>query len=252
MPRYKAIIEYLGTNYAGWQKQPNLPTIQEQIQSAIFKFCNQQTLLVGSGRTDAGVHAYGQVAHFDLLKPHRPGLVANAINFYLINTDIVILKAEIVAPDFHAIKSATHRNYVYKIINRSAPLVMEKNRALLIKRHLDVNAMQLACKHLIGRLDFTSFRSSECSATSTYKEVSKLEITSIGERIDIHIRANSFLHHMVRNIVGTLLLIGLKKLDPDQRLNILNAKSRTKAGPTAPACGLYLSLVEFKGLVNCS
>ncbi len=245
MPRYKATIEYLGTGYAGWQQQPNAITIQEQIQKAIFKFCGQHVLVVGSGRTDAGVHAYGQVAHFDIIRSYSAQTVLNAINFHLINTDIVILKVEIVASNFHAIKSATHRNYIYKIINRNSPLAIQKNQALLVKRNLDTNAMQHACKYLIGRLDFSSFRSSECLAPSSYKNVSELKIVRTDERVDMHIRANSFLHHMVRNIVGTLLLVGFKKIDPSEMLNIVNAKSRARAGPTAPACGLYLSLVEF-------
>jgi len=245
MPRYKAIIEYLGTDYAGWQKQPNTLTIQEQIENAIFRFCGQQVSVIGSGRTDAGVHAYGQVAHFDLLKLYPERQVLNAINFHLINTNIAILKIQVVSANFHARASAINRHYIYKIINRSAPLILDKNLALLVKKHLDVKAMNHACKYLVGQLDFSSFRSSECLAQSAYKNVSKLDVVSIDEKIDIHICSNSFLHHMVRNIVGTLLLIGLKKIEPSEMLNIINAKSRAKAGPTAPACGLYLYKIEF-------
>jgi tRNA pseudouridine38-40 synthase len=245
MPRYKATVEYLGASYAGWQKQLNAITIQAVIEDAIFKFSGETVNVFGSGRTDSGVHAYGQVAHFDLSKQYLANEVFKAVNFYLKDTGIAFIHVEIVDENFHARFSATHRHYVYKIINRKAQLAIEQNTALWVIKTLDVAAMQIGAKCLVGSHDFSSFRSSECLAKSATKTLTKIDIIKTGEKIEFYVSAVSFLHHMVRNIVGTLLLVGSGKIASDKIEHILKSKSRSSAGPTAPAHGLYLLKVDY-------
>jgi tRNA pseudouridine38-40 synthase len=249
MPRYKLTIEYDGTHYAGWQKQPDRPSIQESIEAALLKFCNEPVEVCGAGRTDAGVHATGQVAHIDLTKAYNPYNVMQGINFHLFGeretSSIAIVKAEPTADDFHARFSATRRYYVYRIINRRARLALESGRAWQIGETLDVEAMQKAAKELLGHHDFTSFRDSECQAKSPVKTLDYLDIKRYGEEIRISTHARSFLHHQVRIIVGTLIQVGKGKWTVVDVKKALDAKDRAQAGPTAPPDGLYLIQVDY-------
>ncbi len=245
MYRYKITIEYLGTGYVGWQHQPGLPSIQRAIEDAIFKFCQEQTEVYGSGRTDAGVHALGQVAHFDLKTPQDNHRIQRALNYYLTNDTIRILKVEEAPEDFHARFSALRRRYVYRLISRSASLALERNRAWYAHVPLDLKAMQEGARHLIGRHDFSTFRASACQSKSPLKTLDKLEITQEGELFNFAIEAPSFLHHQVRNFVGTLKLVGEGKWQPDDVKIALEKKDRTAGGPTADACGLYFHSVDY-------
>ncbi len=252
--RYKITIEYAGTGYAGWQRQPGLKTIQGQIEKAIYQYCQQETYVYCSGRTDAGVHALRQVAHFDLdegsLKEKREKgcrsyQILRALNYYLTDDSIRILKAEKSPPDFHARFSAKKRSYIYKIISRVSPLALDKNRAWYIYKPLDLKAMQEGAMYLIGRHDFTSFRASACQSKSPIKTLNKIDITQEGDVFSLHVEAPSFLHHQVRNIVGTLKLVGEGRWTPNDVKIALDLKNRTKSGPTADASGLYFEDVYY-------
>jgi tRNA pseudouridine38-40 synthase len=245
MPRYKASIEYLGTKYAGWQSQPNIETIQDEIQRAIFKFSGQKIKIACAGRTDAGVHAIEQVTHFDLEKDYSQFEVFRAINFHLTGSSIAFTDVRIVDQSFDARFSATQRHYLYKITNRIAPLAIQEHTCLLVKQDLNIEAMKEASKFLVGKHDFSAFRSSECGSKNPVKTLSKLQIISNKPCIDIYFSANAFLHHMVRNIVGTLILVGKNKITPSQVAKILATKNRQEAGPTAPAHGLYLLKIDY-------
>ena len=260
--RYKIIVEYAGTNYSGWQKQNNKFTIQSSLEQAIKLLTKENVEVFGSGRTDAGVHALGQVAHFDLKKEFDPYKLMSAINFYLksefiskinckyllTNTqtqDISIIDCEKVDENFHARFSSKKRYYKYIILNRRQPTALLNNRVWQVYRELDFYKMQEATKFLIGKRDWSSFRDSECQAKSPIKTIDKAEIFKDCEEIIFKIEAKSFLHHMVRNIVGTLVDIGLGKTSIQQFQDIIEAKDRTKAGPTAPPQGLYFVKVDY-------
>ena len=244
--RYKIHIEYDGTGFAGWQTQKNSISVQEVLENAIFKFSNEKTILYAAGRTDAGVHAIGQVAHFDLEKNFSEDEILGAINFHARPHAVCVKSCKMVGEEFHARFSALERGYYYRIINRKAPFVIDKNRAWHVPHQLDVDKMIEASKFLLGTHDFTSFRASQCQAKSPIKTVNQIIIQKISEEeIRIDITAKSFLHHMVRNIVGTLVDVGKGKLKPENLKNILDAKDRKKAGQTAPAFGLYFSYVRY-------
>ncbi len=245
MHRYKIEIEYDGTEFCGWQIQRQGSSIQGELEDAIFSFSGQRASVTGSGRTDAGVHAYGQVAHFDLNKEFADHKIIGAINFYVKPRRISVLSCDKVAESFHARFSAINRKYVYKIINRESPLAIEASRAWKLAKNLDICSMRIAAKLLLGSHDFTSFRASSCQALSPFKTVDYINITKDGELILIEISAKSFLHHMVRNIVGTLVQIGFGKMNPEYISEILSAKDRSKAGPTAPAHGLYFLKAQY-------
>ena len=252
MTRYKITIEYVGTNYCGWQKQDDnifQISIQSAIENAIYKFSFQNVLVYGAGRTDAGVHAIGQVAHFDLEnKFYEPHVVKNAINHFLEkdgNDDIVITDCQIVENEFHARFSAIQRSYVYKIINRTDRLAILKNKAWHVSKDLDVDAMNNAAKYLIAKRDYSCFRSSACQANSPIITIDNAYIIESGDCIEFHISARSFLHHMVRNIMGTIKDIGSGKTSFDEFVKIIDSKDRNLAGPTAPACGLYFARVIY-------
>ncbi|WP_232317305.1 tRNA pseudouridine(38-40) synthase TruA [Candidatus Nucleicultrix amoebiphila] len=244
--RYKLTLEYDGTSFAGWQRQDNLLTVQEALETAFTKFCGCDIKVHGAGRTDAGVHATGQVAHVDLPKIYEPFVIGQALGFYLETLPISVIHVEPVALDFHARFSATSRTYRYLIINRYAPLVFQKKRVWHVHgQSLDAVKMHEAAQVLVGHHDFTSFRAQLCQAKSPEKTLDLLTVERKGELIEIHAKARSFLHHQVRNFVGTLKLVGAGKLSVDDVKNILAAKDRTKAGPTAPAEGLYLINVGY-------
>lgn len=245
--RYKLTIEYDGTNYCGLQKQFDAArkSVEEVLEKAIFSLSQEEVKLVSSGRTDAGVHALGQVVNFDLQKEFSAHTIISGLNNYLREEDVVVLGCELVDENFHARFGSKKRHYSYKIINRLTPLALQRNRAWHVIKKLDVEAMKEAATHLIGLHDFTSFRDAECQSSSPMKTLDKIEIMQNDEEIILNFSAKSFLHHMVRNIVGTIVYVGMGKMTADDVKNILAAKDRTKSGPNAPACGLYFVGVDY-------
>ena len=246
--RWKLVIEYKGTSFHGWQRQDGHASVQQSIEEAIYKFCQQDVTLHVAGRTDSGVHARGQVAHCDLdrFSQEMDGfMVTKAINAHLRPLPISVLSAEIVDPEFHARFAATNKLYQYRIINRPSFLTVDQDLAWHVKQPLDVSAMHEAAQRLLGHHDFTSFRDSACQAKSPMKTLDRLDVTGHGEEIRIEAESRSFLHHQVRNMVGSLKLVGEGKWNGDDLKSILEAKDRTKAGPTAPADGLYLMRVDY-------
>ncbi len=247
MNRYKLTIEYDGTNYCGFQKQFDIPqkSIEEVLEKAIFSLSQENVKIIPAGRTDKGVHALGQIIHFDLNKKFENYQIVRGLNSYLTAENIAILNSETVDENFHARFNAKQRSYKYIIINRSAPLTLNKNRAWHIIKSLDIEAMREGASYLIGQHDFSSFRDAECQSSSPIKTINKIEINDNAEKIEIEISAKSFLHHMVRNIIGTLADVGKNKITPQEIKNILAAKNRTKSGANAPSCGLYFLKVEY-------
>jgi len=246
MTRFKLLIEYDGTGFVGWQRQKNGCSIQETMENAIEKFCGEKVLLQGAGRTDAGVHAYGQVAHVDIKRYFKPETVRDAINAHLRPFLISVLAVEETTDQFHARFSAKERVYIYRIINRSAPLAVDKNRAWNITTPLNARTMHDSAQILIGKHDFTSFRAKQCQARSPVKTLSTLQVNKIEEKIEVLARAPSFLHHQVRNIVGTLKLVGEGKWSLKDVSAALKACDRKVAGPTAPPEGLFLMNVSYQ------
>ena len=243
MTRYKVTLEYDGTDLIGWQENRQGPSVQSVVKDAIERFCGARPDVVAAGRTDAGVHAIAMVAHFDLDADHDANTVMRAVNFYMNNSPVVITGCEIVSDDFNARFSCTSRHYKYVVLNRSASPVLQKNRVYWVPRKLNVDAMRVAAEKLIGNHDFTSFRASECQAKSPIKTLDSVRINRIGDEIVFEFSARSFLHHMVRNLVGTLIEIGLgKPYDIDE---VFAAKNRSAAGPTAPASGLYFVRADY-------
>lgn len=243
MTRYKVILEYDGTNLIGWQENRQGDSVQSLITDAIESFCGERVCVIAAGRTDAGVHAIGMCAHFDLQSDADANTVMRALNFYLNEKPVSVLSCDVVPDDFNARFSCVARHYKYVVLNRAAQPVLNKNRVWWVPRKLDVPAMRNAGNKLIGNHDFTSFRSSECQAKSPIKTLDKCEIKQDGDEIIFEFSARSFLHHQVRNMVGTLVEIGLgKPYDIDE---IFNAKNRSAAGPTAPASGLFFVSAEY-------
>ena len=245
--RYKIVVEYDGTSLLGWQKQLDGPSVQEFLEKAIFAFVQENVEVYGAGRTDAGVHALAQVAHFNLERQVDIFRLKEALNAHLRNMQapVSVLNASLVDENFHARFSAQGRSYIYRITTRRAPLVLDKNRSWLVTVPLDVEKMREGAKYLLGHHDFTSFRAVKCQAKSPIKTLDKIEISQVGENITFYVEARSFLHHQVRNIVGTLKLVGDGHLKPQDIQTILEAKDRRAAGPTAPACGLYLHNIMY-------
>lgn len=249
MTRYKVIVEYDGGGFVGWQRQANGPSVQAALEAAIRGFCGETVLVEGAGRTDAGVHALGQAAHFDLAKQTSADTVMKALNFHLKPAPVAVLSAEKVGDDFHARFSAVRRAYLYRIVNRRAPLALERGRAWFVPQPLDAAAMHDAAQVLVGQHDFTSFRASECQAKSPVKTLDVLSVTQRetagGALLEVRAEARSFLHHQVRNFVGSLKLVGEGKWTAGDLQAALEARERAAAGPTAPAAGLYLTEVGY-------
>ena len=245
MPRYKLTLEYDGGPFRGWQRQSDGESVQQALEDAVRGFCGEEVQVVAAGRTDAGVHATGQVAHLDLARSVTPETLRNALNYHLRPHPVVILAAAPVADDFHARFSAKTRHYLYRIVNRRAPHAHERGRAWHVPTPLDAEIMHEAAQRLIGRHDFTSFRSALCQAKSPVKTLDRLTIRRLGDRLEITALARSFLHHQVRNMVGTLKLVGEGRFPVSQIEAVLAARDRAAAGPTAPACGLYLTRVDY-------
>lgn len=245
MPRFRLIIEYDGGPFVGWQYQQNGPSVQQAIESAIFRFCGQRTTVYGSGRTDTGVHALGQVAHVDLVREFAPTTVRDAINFHLKPAPIVVLEAAPVADHFHARFSARQRLYLYRILNRPSPPAYERGRVWWVPIPLDADRMAQAAAILVGRHDFTSFRSTMCQAETPVKTLDSLTVHRDGSELRIEVRARSFLHNQVRIIAGSLKLVGEGKWSQADIAAALVARDRVRAGPTAPAHGLCLVSVGY-------
>ena len=245
MPRYKLTIEYDGTPFVGWQVQDNGPSVQGVLTEAIAAFTGERVVVAGAGRTDAGVHALGQVAHVDLAKDWDGDTVRDAINFHLRPQPIAVLTAEQVAENFDARFSATERHYLYRIVNRRADLALDQNRAWRVPRPLDADAMHAAAQKLVGRHDFTTFRAAECQAKSPVKTLDQLDVKRDGDEVRISAAARSFLHHQVRSIVGSLVHVGEGKWSAEELADALAARDRTRCGQVAPPQGLYLVRVEY-------
>ena len=268
MFRYKLTIEYDGTNYAGWQKQDGRLTVQETLEDCIFNLSGEKVEVFASGRTDAGVHAINQVIHFDLNRLYKTDTIIEGLNFYLgkknrklidiwqknnnnvflkpfLQQDIVVKECEVVDDSFHARFSTKMRHYRYIILNRQRPTALWQNKAWHIRKKLDVTKIYESAQCLIGKHDFSSFRDSQCQANSPVKTMSAINVYGRDEFVYFEFSAKSFLHHMIRNIVGTLRDVGTGKINENDLVKILESCDRKQAGEMAPACGLYLLNVEY-------
>lgn len=243
--RYKLIIEYDGTDFVGWQRQKSGLAVQEVLETALKTALRQEITLFGSGRTDAGVHALGQVAHFETDQELNLFKTRESLNALVRPHLISIHKVEKVSDDFHARFSAKERSYVYQILNTPYPPALLKNKAWWVHSPLNVNQMQKAANLLIGKHDFSTFRASECQAKSPIKTINDIQFEKEGDLIKMHIKAKSFLHHQVRNIIGTLVLVGQKKWSIQDFQTAFEGKDRRLGGPTAPPEGLYFVSVQY-------
>ena len=243
--RFKITVEYDGGPFVGWQRQPNGPSVQQALEEAIEGFSGETPFVQGAGRTDSGVHALAQVAHFDLEKEITPDALQGALNHHLKGQPVSVLSVEAVGEDFHARFSATGRAYLYRILNRRAEPALDQGRVWWVPIALDAKAMNQAAQHLVGHHDFSSFRAAECQASSPVKTLDRLEVSRRGDEIEVIAEARSFLHHQVRNIVGTLSLVGKGTWRPERIQAVLEAKDRKAAGATAPPEGLYLTRVTY-------
>ncbi len=245
MPRYKLLIEYDGSGFVGWQRQDNGLGVQQVVEEAVQAFAGETTLVQCAGRTDAGVHAFGQVAHVDLARDWKPDRVRDALNAHLRSHAVSVVAVDAVDEDFHARFSARERAYEYRILNRRAPPAIERGHVWWLPRPLDSDAMAMAARELLGHHDFTTFRAVGCQANSPEKTLDQLDVARFGEMIVVTARARSFLHHQVRNMVGTLTLVGDGKWQASDIADALAARNRQAGGPTAPADGLYLTGVGY-------
>jgi len=248
MARYKLTIEYDGTPYHGWQRQDGLPSVQGTVETAFEQFTRHATVIFGAGRTDTGVHALGQVAHVDLRESWSLDKIREAANgiLKLNGQPVAIISVKTVADDFDARFSAKKRHYRYRIVNRRANLTVDLNRAWHVRKPLDVKAMNTAAKLLLGKHDFTTFRSTDCQAKSPLRTLDQLDVKQgEGDEIEIICSARGFLHNQVRSLVGSLKLVGEGKWSKADLQAALEAKDRIACGPVAPACGLYLVKVDY-------
>ena len=245
MHRYKLILEYDGTPFVGWQMQENGPSVQGALARAIETFSGEVVVPRGAGRTDAGVHALGQTAHMDLVKDWQPDKIRDALNAQLRPDPISVLACERAREDFDARFSAVARHYLYRIIDRRAPLALERMRAWGVFRPLDAEAMHQAAQALIGNHDFTTFRSTECQAKSPTKTLDRLDVSRHGEIIRVETSARSFLHNQVRSMVGSLKLGGAGRGRANDRRAAWAARARGAGGAVAPPQGLYLVKVDY-------
>lgn len=243
--RYKMTIEYDGGPFAGWQFQADALTVQGALEDAVFTLSGVRTTVHAAGRTDAGVHAWGQVAHVDLERHWDTRILRNALNAHLRPHPVSVLAIETVSDDFHARFKAIRRHYLYRLVNRPAPLALERGRAWWHPTPLDAQAMHEAAQALVGKHDFTTFRASSCQAQSPVKTLDHIAITRDGDVIDVTVDARSFLHHQVRSMVGSLKLVGEGKWPVSEMKAALLAADRTRCGPVAPPDGLYLTQVDY-------
>tara|TARA_B100001123_G_C15296916_1_gene1019561 strand:- start:1336 stop:2073 length:738 start_codon:yes stop_codon:yes gene_type:complete len=245
MQRYKINIEYDGTPFVGWQFQKNGISIQKVLQDAIFSFSQEKVVVTGAGRTDSGVHAFSQIAHFDLKKKIKKKNFLRGVNQYIGNKPVTILEVKKVKNKFHSRFDAKIRTYEYIIINRHSPLALEKNKAWHIRKKLNIKAMKRGAKLLEGTHDFSTFRSSSCQAKSPIKTIKKASIKKYGEKIIFKFTSKSFLQQQVRSMVGCIKYLGDETWNLDDFKKSFKSKLRSKCAPPAPACGLYLKNVAY-------
>jgi tRNA pseudouridine38-40 synthase len=245
MPRYKLLIEYDGTPFVGWQTQAAGVSVQGTLVSAIEALTGERAAVTGAGRTDAGVHALGQVAHFDAAKDFEPDTIRDGLNAHLRPHPVAVLAAERVSADFDARFSAVRRHYLYRIVNRRADLALDSARAWRVPRPLDEAAMHAAAQRLVGKHDFTTFRAAECQAKSPVKTLDVFSVARERDEVRVTAAARSFLHHQVRSMVGSLVLVGDGKWSADDLEQALLARDRSACGPLAPPQGLYLVRVDY-------
>ncbi|WP_026613436.1 tRNA pseudouridine(38-40) synthase TruA [Ensifer aridi] len=247
MPRYRLVVEYDGSDYVGWQRQENGPSVQGAIEKAVLSLTGETVSIRGAGRTDSGVHAVGQVAHLDLTREWKTHTLRNALNAHLTlaGERVSILEAAEAPADFDARFSAIRRHYLYRIISRRSPLALEAKRAWWVPKALDHEAMHEAAQRLVGHHDFTTFRSAHCQATSPVRTLDRLDVTRSGELIEIRASAQSFLHNQIRSFAGSLKLVGEGKWTPDDLQAALEARDRKACGPVAPPEGLYFLQVDY-------
>ncbi|MBC6403260.1 MAG: tRNA pseudouridine(38-40) synthase TruA [Hyphomonadaceae bacterium] len=245
MPRFKITIEYDGRPYSGWQRQDHAPSVQGAIEAAIKKLVGADTTLHAAGRTDAGVHALGQVAHFDTAKQWRPDQVQDALNYHLGDHPVSILKAEAVDAEFHARFDAVERSYLYRILPRRARLALDRGRVWRVPCKIDVEAMHAAAQTLVGEHDFTTFRDTQCQAKSPVRRLEDIRVITAADEVRIHVRARSFLHKQVRSIAGTLTEVGRGNRMVEDVKKALDARDRKACGSVAPPDGLYLLSVSY-------
>lgn len=248
MPRYRITVEYDGTPFVGWQIQAYGTSVQGVLMDAVHAFSGQTVSIRGAGRTDSGVHATGQVAHFDLEKAWEPFRIREAMNYYLKGFAAKVLECEMVDPAFDARFSASARHYLYRILCRRAPPVLERDRVWWLPIELDAERMAHAARVLLGKHDFTTFRASACQAKSAVRTLDRLDVTRSEDEIRFNVSARSFLHNQVRSMVGSLKWVGEGKWDADDLRNALEACDRKACGQVAPSTGLYLTRVEYGDL----
>ncbi len=245
MPRFKLTLEYDGSGFVGWQRQANGSSVQQALEEAAESYCQTPITVQGAGRTDAGVHATAQVAHLDIPRDDTGERVRDALNALVRPHAIAVLRAEQVPDTFHARFDANERHYLYRLNTRRAPLALERDRVWWLPRQIDADAMNSAAQVLVGKHDFSTFRATECQAKSPVKTLTKVDVARSGDVIEIKVEAPSFLHHQVRNMVGTLCLVGEGKWTTEDVRAALDAKDRSAGGPTAPPDGLYLTYVGY-------
>jgi tRNA pseudouridine38-40 synthase len=243
--RYRLTIEYDGGPFVGWQRQDNGASVQGALEEAIFKLSGETVTVTGAGRTDAGVHALGQVSHFDLVKEFAADKIRDALNHFVRPAPVAVLESRIVDGEFHARFSAKARHYLYRILCRRAPPALDHGHVWHIVRDLDAEAMHAAAQALVGAHDFTTFRAAECQAKSPLKTLDRLDVSRVGDEVHINASARSFLHNQVRSMVGSLKLVGEGKWTKRDLSDALKAKDRSECGPVAPPDGLYLVRVDY-------
>ncbi|HVW92782.1 MAG TPA: tRNA pseudouridine(38-40) synthase TruA [Devosia sp.] len=245
MPRYRLTLEYDGTPFAGWQRQGDRLSVQQVLEEAIFRFSGETVVTQAAGRTDAGVHALAQVAHFDLMREWDAGRIREALNYHLKPHPVAVIESAAVGENFEARFSAKGRHYDYIILDRRARPALEENRVWHVPVRLDAEAMHRAAQTILGQHDFTTFRDSQCQAKSPVKTLDRLDVRREADHVVITAAARSFLHHQVRSMVGSLKLVGEGRWEVAEMRRALDARDRARCGMLAPAAGLYLTGVDY-------